>query len=654
MRPRIPFSRLSAPRSLLANWRVGAGACLFAALPAGALAQGEVQQYKKLSLSELMEVEVISVSRSPQKLNEAASAIQVITGEEIQRSGATSLAEALRLAPNLQVAQVNSSQWAISARGFNNVLANKLLVMIDGRTVYTPLYAGVFWDVQNTLLQDVDRIEVVSGPGGALWGANAVNGVINIITKDASETQGLYVEAAGGNELSGHGGVRYGGKLSPTLSYRIYGMGTKRDDTVLLNDADARDDWEMSQGGMRIDWDPQAADKFTIQADIYEGRPNPDGGTTPVDAEGGNILGRWTHVFSPDSDFQLQWYYDRTFRDFGNGGFTEALDTWDFDGQHRFKVGERNEVTWGFGYRMMNHEVGNLPLFGFSPAERRLELYSLFLQDEILLVEDRLRLTLGAKLEHNDYTDLEVQPSVRLAWTPTAHQTFWAAMSRAVRTPARIDRDFYLLAAPTVPVLMGNPDFDSEDVLASEAGWRVQPHETVSVSLSVFYNEYDKLRSAEPGPPPANLPIMIGNGVEGHTYGTELSGTWQAFDWWRLRGGYTLVRKSLSLREGSQDLNDATAESDDPEHQVVLQSSMDFPRRVTLDVAVRYVDELTNRYVPSYVGVDVRVAWRPKENLELSVVGQNLLEPSHPEFVPSSPAPREIERSVYGKVAWWF
>jgi iron complex outermembrane receptor protein len=554
----------------------------------------------------------------------------------------------LRLAPNLQVAQVNSSQWAISARGFNNVLANKLLVLIDGRTVYTPLYAGVYWDVQDTLMEDVDRIEVISGPGGTLWGANAVNGVINLITKSSSETKGLFAEAGSGTELQKYGSIRYGGSVSPRLHYRVYAKTSERDSTRQLSGADAGDEWNARQGGFRADWDPQSTDLITLQADFYRARPNPDG-DVPVQASGRNVIARWTRTISDVSDFKIQTYYDRTMRDFGNG-FTEALDTWDFDGQHRFPVGERHEIIWGLGLRSMNHEVTNLPGFGFSPGQRRLALYSAFIQDEIALIPDRLRFTLGSKFEHNDFTGYEVQPSARLAWTPSPKHTVWSAVSRGVRTPARIDRDFFLKIAPTLTLLSGSPDFESEELLASELGWRVQPHEKLSASLSLFYNEYDHLRTAEPGPPPFGIPITIGNGVEGHTYGAELAMTWQCTDAWRIRSGYTRLKKSLKVKPTSRDLNLGTVESDDPEHQVFLQSSFDLPARVTFDTIIRYMDDLPSPYVPSYVVMDINLIWRPVDSLELSLSGQNLLDHRHPEFAPSSPSPREIERSFYAKV----
>ena len=603
---------------------------------------------KQLSLEQLMDIEVTSVSRRPEKLSETASAIQVITGEEIRRSGASSLPEALRLATNLQVAQVNSSQWAISARGFNNVLANKLLVLIDGRTVYTPLYAGVFWDVQNPPLDDVERIEVISGPGGALWGANAINGVINVITKSAQETPGWSIAGGGGTEPQGFGGVRYGGLMSSALSYRVYAEGFGRGGTVLLNGADAKDSWTMAQIGFRMDWDRGPSNRLTLQSDYYDGRPDPDGGA-PVAALGGNALVRWTHVTSEESDFQLQLYYDRTWRDFRNG-FTEDLATYDIDWQHRFPLGPRHEVIWGLGTRLMDHQTENFQAFAFQPAHRFLHLYSAFVQDGITLVADRVRLTAGSKFEHNDYTGFEVQPNARLAWTPAEQHTIWVAASRAVRTPSRLDRDLYFYDSSGAPVIVGD-DFQSEELLAYELGWRLQTRARLSLSVSTFYNEYDNLRSIEPGPPPPpNFPYTFRNGVRGHTYGVELATIYQLSDRWRLRAGYTFLKKRLRLKPGSNDLNQGTVESDDPEHQFSLQSTTDLPGRLELDAAIRYVDALPDPYVPTYTDLSMRLGWRVTPRWDLAIVAHSLLQDEHQEFVPSN-APRRIERGVYGKLA---
>jgi len=611
----------------------------------------EIDRLKKLSLEELMNLEVTSVSKHPEKLVKTSSAIQVITQEDIRHSGATSLPEALRLASNLQVAQVNASQWAISARGFNNVLANKLLVLIDGRVVYTPLYAGVFWDVQNVVLEDIDRIEVISGPGGTLWGANAVNGVINIITKSSKETKGVYAEFAAGNELRSLGSLRIGGQLAQNLSYRVYGTAFKRGNTLFRDSIEANDNWKMAKGGIRLDWDATEKDVVSFQADHYDGRPDPDGGK-PVVARGTNVLGRWNHAKSEESHFQMQFYYDQTWRDFNNG-FSENLRTADFEGQHRFQPGPRQEIVYGVGFRAMDHDVKNLELFAFLPARKSLYLYSAFAQDEIALVKERLSLTLGIKAEHNTYSGFQYQPNARLNLRANANQTVWAAISRAVRNPARIDREFFLFLAPQVPFIAGG-DFRPESVLACELGWRIQLQEKFSASVASYYNEYDDIRSAELGPPPFGLPITFGNGLKGNTYGLELSATYHLNGWWRLRTGYMLLRKDLSLKEGSTDANNGTAESNDPNHQFLIQSSMNLPGNIEFGTVFRYVDNLPKPYVSDYMGLDLRLAWRMHKSLELNIVGQNLLQRNHTEFVPSAPAAKDIERSFYLKVVGRF
>ena len=615
-------------------------------------ANRDVASLLKLSLEDLMNIQVISVSKNMENLEQTASAIQVITQADIRNSGAKTLPEALRLASNLQVAQVNSSQWAISARGFNNVLANKLLVLIDGRAVYTPMYAGVFWDVQNVLLEDVDRIEVISGPGGTLWGANAVNGVINVITKNSKYTKGLFAEAGAGSNFPGFASLRYGGQLNNKITYRVFGTGFKLGNTLLTNGSKANDEWTMGKAGFRMDWDASEKDLVTFQGNLYRGRPNPDAADTAVTATGDNLMLRWTHTSSERSDFQLQLYYDHTWRKFGNP-FSEDLKTYDIDWQHRIKFGNRHEVTYGANFRMMNHNVNDLPLFGFFPARKTLYLYSGFLQDKILLIKDRLHFTIGGKIEHNSYTEFECQPNGRLSYTPTEKQTIWAAVSQAVRTPSRIDRDFAAYLAPGVAFIQGNKNFISETLTAYELGWRLQPHKTLSISLSSFYNTYDNIRSAEPGTtPPLNTPITFGNGVQGETYGIELAFMNQLTSWWSLKGGYTFLKKHLWLKADSKDANDATAESDDPQHQLVIQSNIKLPARFELGTVIRYVDKLPEPYVPSYFGLDMRIGWMLSKTIELNLVAQNLLDNHHPEFIPASPSPREIERSIYGKISF--
>ena len=625
-----------------------------------------------------MNQDVTSVSREPEPLLQAPAAIQVITNDEIRRSGASSLPEALRLADNLEVAQDNAHDWNISARGFNADLSNKLLVLIDGRTVYSPLFSGVIWDVQNVMLEDLDRIEVISGPGGTLWGANAVNGVINIVSKSAEDTQGWYMEGGGGNELRDFGAIRYGGTLAPNVYYRVYGMYFDRNNEEFANGAPATDAWSQGKGGFRIDTGGPSDDKFTLQGDYYNGASGSDAFPGMVDTESGeNVIGRWTHTFSSDQDMSLQMYYDRTNlseptgpsvflgRVFEPAGFfSDSLDTYDIDFQHHIRVDDINNVTWGAGYRFTHDQNDNAPTLAFYPAPLNQNLFSTFGQDEIKLQENLL-LTLGTKVEHNDYTGFEVQPSGRLAWNITPKQMVWAAVSRAVRTPSRIDHD---LAEPTglpnaggLPqsLLTGTSQFTSETLIAYELGYRAQLGDKVSGSVSTYYNDYTKIRSTTPSAP-FGFPIYLQNNLEGDTYGLEVSADYQMLDWWRLHAGYDFLKEDIHVKTGEVDFTHGLNETADPQNQFSFRSSMDLPENIEFDTELRYVDQLpinngpTASIVPSYYELNARLAWHPTKNVEISVVGQNLLQDQHPEYGFPSTTQVEIGRSVYGKIAWHF
>jgi iron complex outermembrane recepter protein len=611
----------------------------------------DVGALKEVPFEELFNLEITTVSKRPERLVDVPSAIQVITSEEIRRSGATSLPEALRLAPNLQVAQVNSSTWAISARGFNATTANKLLVLIDGRSVYTPLFSGVFWDVQNVMLEDIDRIEVISGPGATLWGANAVNGVINVITKSARDTQGVLLSGGGGSHLRGFGNARYGGKVGQDVYFRLHGMGFDRDDTKLRSGRDADSSWFIGQGGFRADWLPSSGEKVMLLGNFYGGDI---GQTAPGDVtvNGQNLLGRWTHPLAGDSEISLQLYWDRTHRRI-TGSIAEVLNTYDLEFQHRLPLGERNKLIWGGGYRLMQDNVDNTAAIAFLPGKRDLHLFSGFVQDEITLLREQLFLTIGSKFEHNDYSGFEFQPSVRLAWMPVTDQTIWAAVSRAVRSPSRIDTEVFAPSTPPFLLQGGGDRFDSETVISYELGYRTELAQRLGLSISTFFNDYDDIRSVEPiaGAPGQ---FIILNRLRAKTYGVELSATWQPLEWWRLRGGYTYFRKEIHLGD-SGDINRGRGEGNDPHHQFLVQSMINLPADLEFDSVLRYVDNLNQRgpLVPSYVSLDLRLGWQPTPNWEFAVVGQNLLDKRHAEF--GAPATRqEIPRSVYGKVTWKF
>ena len=636
----------------------------------GANATSTIGELKQLNVEDLMNVEVTSVARHRQKLIDAASAIQVITQEDIRRSGATSIPEALRLADNLQVAQKNSHDWAISARGFNTDLGNKLLVMIDGRSVYTPLYSGVFWDAQDYLLEDIDRIEVISGPGGTLWGANAVNGVINIVTKSAKDTQGMLLDAGGGSQPRDFAGARYGGALDSDVQFRVYAKTVDRGDEVLANGSSERDAWHQSRAGFRLDAAASARDTLTVQGDLYDGHEEEQSGGT-ADVSGANILGRWTRTLADESDLSLQSYIDETHLGdpvsplllagipFSPAGmFYDDLTTYDIDFQHRLPIGDRNRLVWGLGYRATHDAVTNAPALGFYPTVLNQNLFSAFLQDEVALRRD-LSFTLGTKLEHNDYTGFEFEPDARLSWNVSAGQTLWAAASRAVRTPSRIDHDLSEGTPPYVVLLKGGSDFTSETMIAYEAGYRTQITSTFSGSVSAFYNQYNDIRSTS-FTPGTILPLYFANNLEGHTYGTEFSGRYQVMEAWSLHVGYTFLREHLWVKAGQYDLSDARNETADPEHQVSLRSELNLPRRTEFDAALRWVDTLPINSgpslgtVPAYFELNMRLAWHASDRLEFSLVGQNLLHDHHPEYGFPDAARVEIQRSAYGKLAWRF
>lgn len=624
-------------------------------------------QFKRMTLEELLNEDVTSVSRGPEPYKEAPASLVVVNSEDIRRAGASSIPEALRLADNLEVAQASSSTWNISARGFNGTVANKLLVLMDGRSVYTPLFSGVIWNNQDYLLEDLDRIEVVSGPGGTLWGANAVNGVINIISKDAKDTQGAYVTAGGGTWLQDFVGARYGGTLGSNVYYRVYGKYFDRGSQVYADGSDAHDAWNRGQGGFRIDAENSPNNHLTLDGGGYAGRndvvPGGQGSPRAVgSSSGGHLLGRWTHEIAEESDMTWQLYYDRTHLDapfqgagaIPPGALKDDLDTVDLDFQHRFALGERQRIVWGLEYRFTHDSVREAPLVAFLPSTLDQNLFSGFVQDEIKIAEP-LYFTVGTKLEHYDYTGFEYEPSARLQWNPATNHMIWAAVSRAVRTPSRYDRDLFEPAPPYGTLLVGNNSFQSETVLAYELGYRAQLASKVSASMSAFYNDYGRLRSLNLTS--GGLPVHFENHLKGDTYGIELSATYQMLPWWRLHAGYDLLKETIVV--GPQgDINGGLNETADPQNQVFLRSSMDLGRSVEWDANLRWIDEVHNNngatpgIVPSYVELDMRLGWHPTKHWELSLVGQNLIHDQHPEAGFPGPTQEEIVRSVYGSVTF--
>ncbi len=610
-------------------------------LPAGGAAAAEgdpVEELRNLSIEDLSNLEITSVSRRPQPLSAAPAAIYVITAEDIRRSGATSLPEVLRLAPNLQVARVNSRSYAISARGFGSFeSANKLLVLIDGRSIYTTLHGGVLWDEHAVLLADIERIEVVSGPGGTLWGANAVNGVINIITKNAHDTEGGLVSGGYGS-LDQHAELRYGGKLSEETALRVYGLGFGRGDSRLRDGEEAGDDWDGLQGGFRLDWQG-VADAATIQGDLFEFPSE-----TNERTYGGNLLARWSHSFTGGSALVVQAFYDRVSRT--SSAVEDAEEKLDISAQHTIRLGPSHTVVWGGGYRFSHDRfVAEAGPFTLLPRSRDIQLGNLFAQDTIALADD-LSLTLGTKVEHSSFSGTELLPNARLAWQVAQDHLLWSAVSRAARTPTRIDRD---LQAPGL--VDPGRDFDSEELIAYELGYRGQLSSRASLSVSLYYNDYDELRALAISPDSGLL--EFDNVMEGHTYGLEAWGDYQVNGWWRLSAGVNLLEKDLHVVSPGTTLALDQHQGNDPEYQLSLRSSMDLSDDVDLDIGLRAIDDLPSPDVPGYIELDARVGWEVVDGLELSLVGNNLLHDQHPET--GNPITRrEIPRSVMLGASWKF
>ncbi len=624
--------------------------------PSGGTSGGELSS---LSLEDLMKVEVYSVSKHAQAVAEAPAAVTVIGQDDIQRSGMNSIPELLRLVPGLEVARINSNQWAISSRGFNDLYANKLLVMMDGRSVYTPLFSGVYWDTMDYVMPDLDHIEVIRGPGATLWGSNAVNGVINITTKSARDTQGWLLDGLGGNETQ-QGEVRFGGALDSNTFFRVYGKYRNFEDFPNAAGHDQHDGWQDFRGGFRIDRYASENDTLTLQGDVYSDRT---GQTIDVpvltppfrsamyaenDFSGANILGRWSHVVSPTSDMSLQFYYDRQDRPDVQLGY--SLDTFDLDFQHRFQLAQNNEVIYGGDARFMMDHIENTQLGTFSPTNRNDYLVSGFIQDDLTLVPDKLHFIAGTKLEQNSYSGFEYQPSGRLLWTPNDSNSVWGAVSRAVRTPSRWEQDSQLIfstmpTAQGIPAqidTIGNKGFDSEAMTAYELGYRVRATQAVTIDSSVFYDSYDKLRSGTAGTPQVVLgpggaphvfiPVKLGNDIDGDAFGAEVAATWKITNTWRLSGSYSWLDLQLHRGQGVDPTMERIFEGTSPRNQFQIHSYWDVVKNVELNTSLYYVDSLHTGNIPAYLRWDANVVWKIKDNLSASIGVQNILDNHHPEF----------------------
>jgi len=662
--------------------------------PHAALAT-EGGEYFELSLEQLMDIEVTSVSKKKEKIMEAPSAIYVITNQDIKRLGMTSIPELLRVVPGLQVARIDSDQWSISSRGFSGQFANDLLVLIDGRTVYTPIFSGVYWDTQDLILEDVDRIEVIRGPGGTIWGANAVNGVINIITKHSEDTQGEYASAHFGNYEQGALETRYGGKIDEDTSYRLYAKYKNVDNTETASGASAQDERNYGQGGFRVDWKNLGKDdnsSLTVQGDIYTGKVGAAYSfpsltapfVTSIIADdsvaGGNMLAKWSSKMTNGSDLSLQAYFDHSRRDEQYG--SQIVTTFDTELKHIWQINDRNEIVWGAGYRVQKDDIAD---FGgaviFADMNDGYDLWSTFIQDEFKVNQD-VSLFIGSKFEVNDFTGFEYQPSVKAVWSIDDKSTFWGAISRAIRTPSRAEDEIDFVAT-VIPAgtfgagtpsgfsrVMGNETLDAEKLMAYEIGYRSRPSKSTSVDVAVFYNDYSDLFTIERGlpflqtatslPPHMVLPVTFQNGADAKSYGLEFSTKWRVSDVWTLAGNYGYVHIDVDLMPGSTDSNQINAEKSTAKHIFNIHSSAKLSDNVDLDNILFFNDEFlskaftTEQAISQYWRFDTRVGGKPTDNVEISLVGQNLLEEGHHEFAAPlyGSLASEIGRSYFLRVTY--
>jgi iron complex outermembrane receptor protein len=615
-------------------------ALAFLTLPVRLARAQSIEDLQNLSIDQLANISITSVSRRPEKLSDAAAAIYVITAEDIHRSGYVRLADVLRLAPNLEVQQVNGQTYAISARGFDSeVDANKLLVMVDGRSIYSPIHSETFWDQLQVPLDDIERIEVISGPGGVQWGANAVNGVINIITKNARDTQGGLVDAKIG-PVDQNGLVQYGGKFGADGSYRVYGQGLGVGPSVHPGGASADDAWHGAQTGFRTDWQ-SGNDTVMVEGDFYRNNDEAENGRQ----YGGDIVARWDHTLDGGANVEVQSSYDEEHR-YELGG-SDYYAAYDLQAQHTFTLG-RNLVVWGGEFQGIDDKLVQTSTgFQFVPESQFIGIGDAFVQDTITLTNS-LKLTLGTKVQDSSYTGIDYLPSIRLGWKLSDSQFLWAAASRAVRTPSRLDRD---LEEPHILALA--PDFESEKLIAYEVGYRAQPTPQTSLSISFYYNQYSDLRSEDFLPRGSPALIQFGNDEAGEAYGVEAWGDWRVLSWWKLSAGINLMHKDLHIVGTPPGVRAVDyAGGDDPGYELSFRSSMDLPHDVEFDFGIQVVDKLPDPVVEGYVQANARIAWHVTPAVELSLSGTNLLASYQIEAITPGTAPLEVQRSIYLGLRW--
>lgn len=641
---------------------------------------------EELSINDLMQMEVSSASRKTQTLSNTAAAAFIISQDDIRRSGASNIPDALRLAPGIEVAQINANSWSITARGFNGRYANKLLVLMDGRTVYTPLFSGVFWNLQDTLLEDIERIEVIRGPGAVMWGANAVNGVINIITKKAKDTQGNLLVAGGGNQEQGFAGYRYGGQLGEEGNYRVYAKTFEREAFVSPGGERQHDDWRSVQSGFRVDQRISSDHRFTVQGDVYRKKVGntvqPLTTTSPFNtafnvddlADGANLISRWEGSFSDGSEFTLQGYYDRV--NFTAPALSDSQDMFDIDFQHRLHPDPSHDLMWGLNYRFIHSATQTSSAITFTPEDLGYHQGGAFVQDDITLIDNTLRLTLGSKIEESHFGNTQVQPNARLLWTPNDQHSLWASVSRASRIPSRGEAQANIaLGTTTTPPALGslpvqvmaqpNPDLKAEKVFTAEIGWRTQWTERFSTDVTAFSNHYADLIMFRRGTaiPPTSFPLLVTQPMiwsnlsqEVTTRGIELVADWHVLDWMRFTGNYSHLKIEKAYDENNPDTAGLS-----PRHRGSLRWQIDVTEKTQLDMTMRHVSKLNavNQGVPAYTTFDARLAYKPIDGMEWSIVAQNLFAPQHLEFRDSAAVSltdfaTEIPRSIYGKLSWSF
>jgi iron complex outermembrane receptor protein len=626
-------------------------ALLASADAASAQTQSQLEELKKLSIEELAETDITGSGRRPERLEEVAAPVSVITSDDLRRYGVMNLPQALRLADTLHVAGVGGPAWAISPRGFNITTANKMLVMIDGRTIYNPVFAGMFWEAQDLVIADIDRIEVVRGPGGTLWGANAVNGVIHVITKNAADTRGTFVNAAIGTDTLGPFAVRHGGRFGAAGSYRVYGKGRANEASALVSGGSAGNEHDFGQAGFRIESDRSGNNFAVVQGDLFAGDTNLGvNSDRSITWRGGNVLGRWVHRSDAGNETTLQAYYDHFYRRVPVQ-YTGTLHTFDVDTQHQRALG-RHVVVVGGGYRYYNgDDFANGPGFYFDPQQRISHRSNVFAQVQLQLHRE-LFLSTGTKLEHNEFTGAELQPSAALRWTRGV-QTLWGSVSRAVRVPTRFDVDLRIRVPNTERIaITGTEDFKSETVIAYEGGYRTRLGSRFSIDIAAFNNRYDDLRSQEfPTTPGEQVRLM--NMLNATTRGVELTGKTQVLDGWQIAAAYTHLWKRFTFDPGSTDRTGGAAEANDPRHIFKLRSYLNLGPRVEFDTFFRHVGSLPQPAVDAYSEIDARLGYRLRPGWDLALIGNNLLSPEHVEFRGGTP-PQFVERAVTLRSTWRF